>query len=66
GIDYFVTGGAGARLRMENAFYHYINVEIENGSVKYSTVKVSNLPDFRWLAYFSVNALILAGVFILL
>jgi len=64
GTEYFITGGAGAHLRMENAFYHFINVEIDNGKVKYSTVKVSNFPDFRWLVYFAFNVLILAGIII--
>ncbi|MGV8981433.1 glycosyltransferase [Clostridium sp.] len=41
GVQYFISGGAGGALLLnnENSFYHYIKVNIENGKVAYNVVK---------------------------
>ena len=52
GVQYFVSGGAGGALLLnnENSFYHYIKVNIKNDEVYYSVIRQdmpSNLAIYR-------------------
>ena len=52
GVQYFISGGAGGALLLnnENSFYHYIKVNIKNNKVTYSIIKQgmpSNLAIYR-------------------
>jgi len=51
-VQYFISGGAGGALLInnENSFYHYIKVNIKNDEVDYSVIKEempSNLAIYR-------------------
>ena len=53
-VQYFISGGAGGALLLnnENSFYHYIKVNIKNDEVAYSVIKEempSNLAIYRIL-----------------
>jgi len=53
-VQYFITGGAGGALLLnnQNSFYHYIKVNIKNNKVSYNVIKVdtpSNLVIYRIL-----------------
>lgn len=54
GVQYFISGGAGGALLLnnENSFYHYINVNIKNDEVTYKVIREnmpSNLTIYRIL-----------------
>ena len=44
GVDYFITGGAGGELIVneKNSFYHFLTVNIDNGEINYSVNKIDN------------------------
>ena len=53
-VQYFISGGAGGALLLnnENSFYHYIKVNIKNDEVVYSVIKEkmsSNIAIYRIL-----------------
>jgi len=53
-VQYFISGGAGGALLLnnENSFYHYIKVNIKNDEVAYSVIRQdmpSNLAIYRVL-----------------
>ena len=52
GVQYFISGGAGGALLLnnKNSFYHYINVNIKNDEVTYNVIREdmpSNLTIYR-------------------
>ena len=81
-VQYFVSGGAGGALLLnnENSFYHYIKVNIKNDKVAYSVIREdmpSNLAIYRifenlWFYIHSIfylnffNFILILSIFIFL
>ncbi|RLB06700.1 MAG: hypothetical protein DRG50_04940 [Deltaproteobacteria bacterium] len=40
GVTYIITGGAGARLKCPNAFYHYIQISVAGKEIRDSVIRV--------------------------
>lgn len=82
GVQYFISGGAGGALLLnnENSFYHYIKVSVKNNEVTYSVIKEdmpSNLATYRifknlWFYIHSIfylnffNFILILSIFIFL
>ncbi|WP_291634077.1 glycosyltransferase [Clostridium sp.] len=47
-VQYFISGGAGGSLLLnnQNSFYHYIKVNIKNNEVTYNVIKVETPSNF--------------------
>jgi len=63
GVRYIITGGGGARLRVENGFYHAILVEPDKN--KYEVIKINPSPTFSWIFKLLFNVIIIYFILIL-